>query len=118
MAKRVDKPTLAPGTGHKLASSTIESTASRLPAATIIDWRTLDPATIHGELRNYRDKIEELLDQAAGQYVLIADQNIIAYFPDLESAASHAEDFFRDRSLLIKKVVATEPVHTLGGVIG
>jgi hypothetical protein len=84
-----------------------------------IDWLTLDPATIEGEgrieqLRFYREKIEEMLRSHDGQYVLIVDRAIIAYFEDFESAAKHAIGNFRDRSLLVKKVARFEPIVTIG----
>jgi hypothetical protein len=81
-----------------------------------IDWLTLDPATIEGEkgpieeLRFYRENIEELLRSHKGQYVLIVDREIIAYFEDFESAGKHVERNFRGRSLLLKKVARFQPI--------
>ena len=84
----------------------------------LIDWLTLDPATLEGEegrieeLRFYRENIEELLRSHEGQYVLIVDREIIAYFEDFESAAMHAIGNFKGRSLLVKKVARFQPIVT------
>ena len=88
------------------------------------DWRAIDPSTIQGEgipvgeLRFYRETIDEMMRSSAGAYVLIVVRERISYFPDLETAANHAEEYFRGRTFLIKKVAPIEPVHTTGGVVG
>jgi hypothetical protein len=86
-----------------------------------IDWRTVDPETIRGEgipaeeLRYYAERIEELLSHAEGRYVLIVGREVISLFEDLDSAAGYAREHYGDRAVLIKKVAAVEPIHTLGG---
>jgi hypothetical protein len=88
-----------------------------------IDWRTIDPATIQGEgvpveeLLTYREKLDELLQHAPGQFVLIVGREIISLFPDLDSAARYATEQFGGRPVLIKKVAAVEPIHSLGGAM-
>ena len=87
------------------------------------DWRTVDPSTIQGEgipveeLRFFGQKIDELLRDGAGQYVLIVGREI-RFFPDIEAATRYAEGSFRGGPILIKKVVAMEPMHGTGGVVG
>jgi hypothetical protein len=50
-----------------------------------------------------------------GLYVVDHGREVISFFPDLETAARHAETSSRGETVLIKKVVAIEPVHTTGG---
>ncbi len=89
----------------------------------VIDWRTIDPATIRGEgipveeLLYYREKIEDLLRDAEGRYVLIVGRQVVSLFPDLDEAARYAAQWHPDRPVLIKKVVAAESVHSLGGAV-
>ncbi len=87
------------------------------------DWRTLDPSLIGAEvvqveeLRTYCERIEEILAEDAGRglYVLIVGPEIIRFFTDLDQAVSYAKQAYAGRQLLIKKVVALEPIHNLGG---
>jgi hypothetical protein len=87
----------------------------------VIDWRTIDPAMIRGEgipieeLLTYREKLDELLRNAPGQFVLIVGREIIACFPDFDGAAELAAEHFGGRKVLIKKIAPTEPIHSLGG---
>ena len=129
MAKRSDEsapvvPDLAMGAEYRavgLGSGSIEGLRTTGPITH--DWRTIDPSTIQGEgipveeLRFYRETIDEMLRLATGSYVLIVGREVISYFPDLEAAARHAEEYFRGQTFLIKKVAPIEPVHTTGGVV-
>ncbi len=86
-----------------------------------VDWRTVDLSTVDGEglpieeLRFYQEKLGEMLSVARGRFVLIVGREIVAYFDDLDSAAQFAAEHHRSRFVLIKKVDASEPIHSLGG---
>jgi hypothetical protein len=91
----------------------------------VIDWRTVDPETFKGsvlaeELRTYAEHLDELLERAEGRYVLIVGREIIRDFDHstkLGDVALEAHHQFPGRPVLIKKVAAFEPIHTLGGVV-
>ena len=94
---------------------------SSLDREGVIDWRTIDEATIREngilveELLTFRENIDELLQHGSGQFVLIVGREIVSLFPDLETAASYATERFQGRDVLIKKISLTSPIHTVGG---
>jgi hypothetical protein len=94
------------------------------PAPRCIDWRTIDPSTIRGEaipveeLQFYVETLDKLLQMAPGRYVLISGRQVVAFFDDLDSAAEFATSHYSGKIILIKKIVATEPIPSLeSGVI-
>ncbi len=95
-------------------------TPKRSPEPRFLNWRTFDPTKVEGdtslleELVTYKDHLEELLKRK-GDYVLIKGRQIIGIFADRREAIEKAVDLFGGQPALIKKIVAKEPIHTLGG---
>src|SRR4051794_13292411 len=97
------------------------SSGERGPSARIFDWRRFDPAMIADdgaasladELATYHDRLQELL-RHEGQYVLIKGHEVIGIYPDREQALHEAVDRFRTEPVLVKQIVAREPVRQLG----
>jgi hypothetical protein len=89
----------------------------------VLDWRTIESTTIRGEgipieeLLFYREKINELLQHAEGRYVLIVGRAVVSLFDDLDAAAQYSAQHYAGKAVLIKKIAAIEPIHTLGGAI-
>src|SRR3954468_16336407 len=69
-------PVLAPSNHPVRPVAPLDTKSDRTDRA-IVDWRTIDPATIQGEgipveeLRFFIEIIDEMLRTAPGQYVLI-----------------------------------------------
>ncbi len=109
------------GEADQHPSPTLDVALPSGPGPGVIDWRTLDPSTIRGdgvpveELHFYQEHLEGLLRAGEGRYVLIVGRDVIAFFDNIEAAAGHAEEHYRDKAVLIKRVVASGPIHTLGG---
>jgi hypothetical protein len=91
------------------------------PRARVFDWRTFDPAMIADdgaaplaeELSTYRDRLKELL-RRKGSYVLIKGRKVVGIFPLREQALRAAVHRFGGEPVLVKQIVAKEPVHELG----
>jgi hypothetical protein len=66
------------------------------------------------ELITYKDHLDELL-QRKGDYVLIKGRRIIGIFTDRQDAIEKAVALFGTEPALIKRIVAREPIITLGG---
>ena len=87
----------------------------------VIDWRTIDPESLRSrsilveELLTYRSRLNELMRNAPGMYVLIVGSEIVSTFPNLDQAVGYARSYGK-RPVLIKKIAEVEPVHSLGGV--
>jgi len=92
----------------------------RLPRLRYLNWRTLDPAKLKAagnmvdELTTYKEHLEELLKRE-GDYVVIKGRQVIGVFVDREQAVEKALDLFGGQPTLVKKIVAKEPIHYLGG---
>jgi hypothetical protein len=95
-------------------------TAKRRSKPLSREWRTYDPAkgegdqTLLEELITYKDHLDELLKRK-GDYVVIKGRQIIGIFADRHDAIEKAVDLFREEPALIKRIVAREPIITLGG---
>jgi hypothetical protein len=95
-------------------------TTKRRPQPPSRDWRTYDPTKVEGdqtlleELVTYKDHLDELL-QRKGDYVLIKGRRIIGIFTDRQDAIEKAVALFGTEPALIKRIVAREPILTLGG---
>jgi hypothetical protein len=95
-------------------------TAKRPPQPLSRDWHTYDPAKVEGdqtlleELITYKDHLDELLERE-GDYVLIKGRQVVGIFADRQVAMEKAIDLFGTETALIKRIVANEPVITLGG---
>jgi hypothetical protein len=87
-----------------------------------VDWRTLDPSKIRGEkvlveeLTTYRDSLDTLLERE-GDYVLIKGRQVVGIFAEKEQAIEKGVALFGGEPVLVKRIVAKEPIHTTGGVI-
>jgi hypothetical protein len=87
-----------------------------------LNWHTLDPSPLKGagvlvdELTTYREHLKELLERE-GDYVLIKGRQVIGVFADREQAVDKAVDLFGGEPVLVKKIVAKEPIHMIGGVV-
>ena len=100
------------------------ATKPRLPKQEYMDWRTFDPSTVRGtnaaelaeQLVTYRDHLDELL-RHKGKYVIITGREIIGIYADEQEAMREAIDRFGGEHILIKQIVAREPVHYMGGIV-
>ena len=68
------------------------------------------------ELTTYKDHLEQLLEQE-GKYVVIKGRQVIGVFADREQAIEKAVDLFGAQPVLVKEIVAKEPIHSTGGVV-
>ena len=115
MAK-AKKPTRARG-NHRLKKW-------RPPKLELFDWSTFDPSMARGtdadslarDLVTYRDHLKELL-RDKGKYVLIVEGEIIGIYAEEQEALHEAATRFGDKPILVKQIVAKEPMITLGGAI-
>ena len=95
-------------------------TARRPPRPLSRDWHTYDPTKVEGdqtlleELLTYKAHLDELL-QRKGDYVLIKGRQVVGIFADRQDAMKKAVDLFGVDPALIKRIVAREPIVTLGG---
>jgi hypothetical protein len=95
----------------------------RKPVARLFDWSKFDPSMMASdgrpslveELTTYRDRLPELL-QREGAYVVIKgrDCEILA---DRDAALRYAVQHYGSEPVLVKKIVAQEPVRGLGGAV-
>jgi hypothetical protein len=95
----------------------------RKPVPRLFDWRKFDPSMVASdgrpslveELTTYRDRLSELLARE-GAYVVIKGKEY-EILDDRESALRYAVQRYGSVPVLVKKIVASEPVHGLGGAI-
>ena len=95
----------------------------RLPKIPRINWRTHDLTAVEfrgdnliTELFTYQKNIDLLL-QRKGEYVLIKGEEIVGYYPDIDSALDGAVERFGREPALVKEIVEFEPIHSPGGLI-
>jgi hypothetical protein len=96
---------------------------SRKPAADLFDWRKFEPSMFKGdgqpslveELTTYRDHLAELLEHE-GSYVVIKGREF-KILPDREAALAYSLDHYWPEPALVKKIVAKEPIISLGGAV-
>jgi len=100
------------------------STGQKGPSAVrFFDWKRSDPTRYAGsnglteELMTYKKNLSALLPRE-GAFVLIKGQEVIGIYGDPEDALATALDRFKDQRVLIKRIVAKEPIHSTGGVDG
>ena len=85
------------------------------------DWRDFRPEMLQGqstfavELTTYRDHLDSLLADA-GKYVVIKGQEIIGIYDDFDAAVEAASPFAPEL-VLVKQIVAKEPVREIGHVL-
>ena len=95
----------------------------RKPAARLFDWSRFDPAMLAGdggpslveELTTYRDRLPELLARE-GAYVVIKGRDC-TILEDRDAALRYAVEHYGAEPVLVKKIVAQEPVRGLGGAV-
>jgi hypothetical protein len=102
-------------------TDTISPNQKRRRRPRVIHWLKADPSKIQGrdalseEMTTYALQIRELLKRR-GQYVVIKGSEVIGVFPDRETAAEAAVERFGTAAVLIKQIVSSEPVRSLGGI--
>jgi hypothetical protein len=72
--------------------------------------------TLIEESATHRDHLGELLKRKR-DYVLIKGREVIGIFAKREEAVEKAYDLFAEEPALVKRIVARERIHSLGGVI-
>jgi hypothetical protein len=88
--------------------------------ARFFDWRKSDPKKYAGlngltdELCTYKNNWESLIKRE-GQFVLIKGREVIGVYADPEDALAAALDRYQNQKVLIKRIVAMEPIHSTGG---
>jgi hypothetical protein len=84
------------------------------------DWRDFQPEMLEGnstlavELTTYRDHLDSLLGDA-GKYVVIRGREIIGIYEDFDTAVESTSRFAPE-PVLVKQIVATEPIRVVGQV--
>jgi hypothetical protein len=110
MSKKPIKRVRVGGTGQK-----------RQSAVRFFDWKRSDPTKYAGlnglteELITYKENLSKLLPRE-GAFVLIKGREVIGVYGAPEDALAVALDRFKDQRVLIKQIVAKEPIHSTGGV--
>jgi hypothetical protein len=95
----------------------------RKPMARLFDWSKFAPSMIASEgrpslveeLTTYRDRLPELL-QREGSYVVIKGRDY-EILDDRDAALRYAVEHYGSEPVLVKKIVAKEPVRGLGGAV-
>jgi hypothetical protein len=67
------------------------------------------------ELTTYKDKLSDLLPRE-GAFVLIKGREVIGVYSAPEDALAAALARFEAQRVLIKQIVAKEPIHSSGGI--
>ena len=96
----------------------------RPPKPELFDWSQFDPSMARGthadslarDLVTYRDNLKELL-RDKGKYVLIVEGKIIGIYAERDQAMREVATRFGDKPVLVKQIVAKEPMISMGGVI-
>jgi hypothetical protein len=96
----------------------------RPPTPRYLDWSTFDPSlfenrgddTLIEELVTYRDHLRDLL-RDEGKYVVIKGPEVIGIYAERQAALHEAATRFGDQPVLVKQIVAKEPMITMGGVV-
>jgi hypothetical protein len=96
------------------------------PKGELFEWRTFDPAMLPGgldaplaaELVTYRDRLEEMLRDHEGEFVVMKGDRIVGYYPSRQAALKSAFKTFGRETVLVKRVVEFEPVRRVGGAFG
>jgi hypothetical protein len=91
------------------------------PKVKLFDWHKFDPSMIKAdsgapltdELLTYRDRLDELLKDK-GKYVLIKGCSVVGIYNAREEALCEATRRFKGDPVLIKQIVAKEPVAYVG----
>jgi hypothetical protein len=92
------------------------------PKLRLFDWSKYDPSQtrqgrnvrLADELVTYQDRLKDLL-RDEGQFVLIKGREVIGIYESRDDAIKEAVARFRDSPVLVKQIVAREPVVDLGG---
>jgi hypothetical protein len=95
------------------------------PAGELYDWLSFDPQTLPGgmsaplaaELVTYRDRLDEMLKDHAGDFVVIKGDRIVAYHPSRQAALKAVLHEFGREPALIKQVLDKEPVRRISAVL-
>jgi hypothetical protein len=96
----------------------------RSPKPELFDWSKFDPSMARGthaaelaeHLVTYRDHLKELLHDK-GKYVLIKGHEVVGIYAERDEAMREAIARFGGQPVLIKQIVAKEPMISMGGVI-
>lgn len=96
----------------------------RRPKPRLFVWSKYDPAmalnyqadSLADELVTYRDRLGQLLKDE-GRFVLIKGHEVIGIYGSRDEALQQAVERFRDAPVLVKQIVAKEPVRDLGGAV-
>jgi hypothetical protein len=94
------------------------------PAGELYDWRSFDPRTLPGgtsaplaaELVTYRNRLDEMLSDHAGEFVVIKGDRIVAYHSSRQAALKAVLHEFGREPALIKQVLDKEPVRRASAV--
>ena len=96
--------------------------APTTPAPLAFDWRTAEPEIefdesqpLSREMQTYAAHVEILLDQM-NDYALIKGDDVIGVYPSRDIALREALDRFGAEPVLIKRIVAVEPILEVGHV--
>jgi hypothetical protein len=92
----------------------------------LFNWRDFDPAMLPGgldtplavELVTYRDRLDEMLAEHEGDFVVIRGDRIAGFHASRKEALEAAFKEFGREPALIKQVVEKEPVRRIRGVVG
>src|ERR1700722_2817509 len=90
------------------------------PTVRLFDWRKFDPSMVRSdglpspveEFTTYRDQLSELL-RHEGAYVVIKGKDYMI-LPDHEAALQYSLDHYWPKPALVMKIVAKQPIDSLG----
>ena len=112
--------TISQSNAAEVSAGAAQADGKRLKPRSI-DWRTLDLRSVDGdptlrlELLTYQQRLTELLHHK-GEFVVIHRDEVISFFPSLVAALEFAAERFDQEPVLVKQIVAREPIHSLGGL--
>ena len=103
----------------------VEPRPADVPESDLYDWRTFDPESLPGginaplarELVTFRDRLDEMVKDHEGKFVVIKGDRIVGYHRSREAALRAAYKEFGRELFLLKQVLDKEPIKRFGSVL-
>lgn len=113
--------------GHPAGEkSTLTRRQSSGPPADHFDWRSFAVAMLPEginspfavEMLTFRDRLDDMLAEHEGEYVVIKSDRIISYHRNRPAAVKAVFEAFGREPALVKQAAEFEPIRRLGGTLG